>query len=137
MLPIHRATKINPNSASVAEQILQGMISGDSKPQLSPPNISTKSTKYNIKDVKVPDSLVENILNFATKKEEQPIEEPEQLNEEVIVQNKMEDLVKRLSDLLREAKTFISEMNSTGMLGTNMAKPCGETNKPKKKKRKP
>ena len=52
MLPIHRATKINPNSASVAEQILQGMITGDTKPQAVPSNLSNKTTRLNIKDVK-------------------------------------------------------------------------------------
>lgn len=126
MLPPKKATKINPNSGSIAEQILQGMLTGDSKPQLSPAGLPTKTTRLNIKDIKVPDSLVESIVNFATKKEDKPIEEPEPVNEEVVIQNKMEDLIKRLSDLLKEAKQFVNEMTTTGMIGVGKIKPLGK-----------
>lgn len=126
MLPPKKASKINPNSGSIAEQILQGMMTGDSKPQLSPGDLPSKATRLNIKDIKVPDSIVESIINFATDKEDAPEKKPEPVNEEVVIQNKMEDLIKRLSDLLKEAKQFVNEMTTTGMIGVGKVKPLGK-----------
>lgn len=121
MLPPKKATKINPNAALVAEQILQGMNPRDDKPKLSPVH-SGRATNFNIKNVKVPESMVESILGFATGKEEQPVE---RVDEAVVVENKISDLVKRLSSLLVEAKQVLAEMctgTTTGMLATNTAK---------------
>lgn len=111
MLPPKKATKINPNSALVAEQILQGMTSRDDKPKLSPVQ-SKPATNFNIKNVKVPESMVESILGFATGQKDDNLEQ-DSIDESVVIENKISDLVKRLNSLLVEAKEVLSEMCGT------------------------
>ena len=129
MVPSKKAIKSSANSAVLAEQILQGMISGDEKP-ISSPTPTRLDPGPNIKNVKVPDSMVESILGFATKKED--LKDIERFDEAQKVENKISDLVKRLSDLLKEAKEVMSEVTSTGMIASNQKFVLGKKNEHRK-----
>lgn len=140
-MPTNKATRASANSALLAEQILQGIMSGDAKPPVTkvPSNqlvqeFSKKVTSGpNLKNIKISDNLVESIVNFATKKAPEPVVEEERVDEEELVQDRLSDLVKRLSDLLKEAREFMTEMTTTGMIGVGPMK----TMKTKKKGKKP
>ena len=130
-MPTNKATRASANSALLAEQILQGIMGGDTKPPVaqSPSNqlvqeFSKKVTSGpNLKNIKISDNLVESIVNFATKKTPEPIVEKQRVDEEELVQDRLSDLVKRLSDLLKEAREFMTEMTTTGMIGVGPMKP--------------
>lgn len=130
-MPTNKATRASANSALLAEQILQGIMGGDTKPPVaqSPSNqlvqeFSKKATSGpNLKNIKISDNLVESIVNFATKKTPEPVVEEERVDEEELVQDRLSDLVKRLSDLLKEAREFMTEMTTTGMIGVGPMKP--------------
>lgn len=89
------------------------------------PKDSKPNNGLNIKDVVVPDSLVESVLNFNRKiphveevvEEVEPEDQP-RVDEAAIV-SKVSSLVSKLSSLLQEAKMVIAEMTSCGMIGTN------------------
>jgi hypothetical protein len=123
MIPSKKAIKSSANSAILAEQILQGMAKGDENPISSPPQ-----TKFNpgpnLKNIKVPDSLVESIVGFATNKEEP--KKLERFDEVAKVENKISDLVKRLSDLLKEAKQVMSEVTTVGVIASNQKSVLGK-----------
>jgi hypothetical protein len=138
MMPNNKAIKASANSALLAEQIMKGIMGGDTKPPTtqSSPSIEDFSRKVasgpNLKNIKIPDNLVESIVNFATKKAPEPVVvEEERVDEEELVQDRLSDLVRRLSALLKEAKEFVSEMTTTGMIGVGPMK----GNKIKKGKR--
>lgn len=139
MMPSKPAVKLSAKFADLSEQILHGMMTGES-PTVETP-IRSKSQGINIKNVKVPESMVESILGFATGKEPEP--EVESIDEAVVIENKISDLVKRLNSLLVEAKQVLSEMcggmgTTTGMIGTNQKFVLGrKTGSPKGKKKKP
>lgn len=116
MIPPKKAAKSSANSAVLAEQILQGMIRGDEKP-ISSPTQPKFNSGPNLKNIQVPDSLVESIVGFVTNKEEP--KELERFDETAKVENKISDLVRRLSDLLKEAKEVMSEMTTVGMIAPN------------------
>lgn len=130
MMPNSKAIKASANSALLAEQIMQGIMGGDTKPPAAqiPSNqlvqeFSKKVTSGpNLKNINVPDNLVESIVNFATKKGQEPIVEKKRVDEEELVQDRLSDLVKRLSDLLKEAREFMTEMTTTGMIGVGPMK---------------
>lgn len=129
MMPDKKAIKNSANSALLAEQILQGIMGGDTKSPTSQSSIkpiqefSKKAISGpNLKNVKVSDNLVESIVNFATKKTSEIVIEEERVDEEELVQDRLSDLVKRLRDLLKEAKEFMSEMTTTGMIGVGPMK---------------
>lgn len=129
MMPNNKAIKASAKSALLAEQILQGIIGGDTKPPVDQSaskqlfeDFSRKvQSGPNLKNVKISDSLVESIVNFATKKTPEPVIE-QKVNEEELVQDRLSNLVKRLGDLLKEAKEFMAEMTTTGMIGVGPAK---------------
>lgn len=141
MMPNNKATRASANSALLAEQILQGIMGGDTKPPVAQSSsnqlvqeFSKKVTSGpNLKNIKISDNLVESIVNFATKKTPEPIVEEERVDEEELVQDRLSDLVKRLSDLLKEAREFMTEMTTTGMIGVGPMKRM----KTKKKGKKP
>jgi hypothetical protein len=117
MEPSKKSTAKAISAFEAADQILSNMMSG--KENL-PPKKATKIV--DISDVKVPDSLVESIMGFVedTKNSEPQVqEEASELNEEVILESKVNDLVTRLSSLLKEARVVLEEMTSAGMIGTN------------------
>lgn len=130
MMPNSKAIKASANSALLAEQIMKGIMGGDSTPPVTPSQsiqpiqeFSKKvSSGPNLKNVNVPDNLVESIVNFATKKTPDPVVEEERVDEEELVQDRLSDLVKRLSDLLKEAREFMTEMTTTGMIGVGPMK---------------
>jgi hypothetical protein len=140
MMPNNKATRASANSALLAEQIMQGIMGGDTKP----PTTQSPSTQTvqefsrkvtsgpNLKNIKISDNLVESIVNFATKKTPESIVEEERVDEEELVQDRLSDLVNRLTALLKEAKEFVTEMTTTGMIGVGPMK-----SKKKKTMRKP
>lgn len=135
MMPNGAAIKSSAKFANISEQILNGMMTGEPTPTKTP--IATKGQSLNIKNIKVPDSIVESIVGFATNKEELP--EVESIEEAVVVENKISDLVKRLNSLLIEAKQVLAEMcgTTTGMIGTNQKFVLGRKTPGKKNKKKP
>lgn len=97
-----------------------------SKSQLNP-FLGGKVTS-DIKDIKVPDQLVENIISFATKTpakkviEKTEVSEPiveEKLSEVEILEERMTSLIAQLTSLLKEAKEVMNEMTTVGTIGTN------------------
>lgn len=137
MMPSKNAVKNSARIADLSEQILHGMMTGES-PKVETP-IKSKSQGVSIKNVKVPESMVESILGFATGKEPKPEPEVDSIDEAVVIENKISDLVKRLNSLLVEAKQVLSEMcggmgTTTGMIGTNQKFVLGKKAKNKKKK---
>lgn len=135
MMPNGAAIKSSAKFANISEQILNGMMTGDSTPTKTP--TVNKGQSLNIKNIKVPDSMVESIVGFATNKEEPS--EVERIDEAVVVENKISDLVKRLNSLLVEAKQVLAEMcgTTTGMIGTNQKFVLGKKTPGKKIKKKP
>lgn len=73
----------------------------------------------NVKDVEVPDTYVQSIISFATashlneQQDEAPLQE-DSLSEAQRLEEKMQSLVERLLELIREAKGVMTEMTSTG-----------------------
>lgn len=134
-MPNGAAIKSSAKFANLSEQILQGMMTGEPTPTKTP--TVTKGQSLNIKNIKVPDSMVESIVGFATNKEEPS--EVESIDEAVVVENKISDLVKRLNSLLVEAKQVLAEMcgTTTGMIGTNQKFVLGKKAPNKKIKKKP
>lgn len=119
MLPNKKAIKDSAKSALLAEQIMSGMTGGN-KPS---PAASFEQPKFssgpNLKNIKVPESFVESIVGFATKKDSEPVAEV-RLDERQVAENKLSDIVKRLNDLLIEARQIISEVTTTGMIATGV-----------------
>jgi hypothetical protein len=108
--------------ALAATENIFNEISGKSPREAFKPVVQPKA--IDISHINVPDQLVESVINFATGKTksvkiEEPVVEVEEINEEVVATTKLSDLVRRLSDLLKEAKEFLGEMTTTGMIGTN------------------
>ena len=134
-MPNGAAIKSSAKFANISEQILNGMMTGEPTPTKT--LTVNKGQSLNIKNIKVPDSMVESIVGFATNKEEPS--EVESIDEAVVVENKISDLVKRLNSLLVEAKQVLAEMcgTTTGMIGTNQKFVLGKKTPGKKIKKKP
>lgn len=127
-------TKIQDTlKALAATEGIFSEISGKSPKEAFKPILQPKAV--DISHIEVPDQLVESVLKFATGKSKNVVieqdEEPEieEVNEEVVATNKLSDLVRRLSDLLKEAKEFLGEMTTTGMIGTNQKFVLGKKKK--------
>ena len=83
-----------------------------------------------LKDVVVSDNFVNDILSFSEKLNEaseskEEIESQPIVEDKLILEKKLESLVGRLKDLLKEAKTVLSEMTSTGCIGVGPQKSMG------------
>jgi hypothetical protein len=96
-----------------------------SKPQGDP--MAPSKPILDVEDVNVPDSYVESILSFAgamplnEQQEEEPLQE-DSLSEAQRLEERMQSLVERLLELIKEAKGVMTEMTSTGCLGTGVGK---------------
>lgn len=119
MMPNKKAIKDSAKSALLAEQIMSGMVGGDKPPTTTSFQQPKYSSGPNLKNIKVPESFVESIVGFATKKDPEPVVE-DRLDERQVAENKLSDIVKRLNDLLIEAREIISEVTTTGMLATGV-----------------
>lgn len=119
MMPNTKAIKDSAKSALLAEQIMSGMTGGDKPTPAASFQQSKFSSGPNLKNIKIPESFVESIVGFATKKDPEPVAEV-RLDERQITENKLSDIVKRLNDLLIEAREIISEVTTTGMLATGV-----------------
>lgn len=115
MMPDKKAVRSSVNSALLAEQIMNGLAGGEpkspsTKQEFSPARSS--STSFSIKNIKVPDSLIESVVNF-TKGTTEDVKEEQRVDEQEI-ETKISSLVTRLNSLLVEAKQVLSEMCGTG-----------------------
>ena len=129
MMPSKTSVRLCSKFADLSEQILGSMMTGEPTPTKTP---TVKSGQgLNIKNIKVPESMVESIVGFATNREVPS--EVKSIDEAVVVENKISDLVKRLNSLLIEAKQVLSEMHgtTTGMIGTNQKFVLGKKKKKK------
>ena len=128
MMPDKRAIKDSAKSALLAEQILSGMTGGEKPSPTASFQKPSFSSSPNLKNIKVPESFVESIMGFATKNDSEPVVE-QRVDERQIAENKLSDIVKRLNDLLIEAREVISEVTTTGMLASGV---IGKKQYPKK-----
>jgi len=137
MMPDKKAIKNSANFALLAEQIMSGLAGSEDGAPSSKQEFSqakSSSTSFSIKNIKVPDSLVESVLigfgynqpkthpkfgskgdynvNF-TKGTTEHIEE-EKIVDEQEIETKITSLVNRLNSLLVEAKQVLSEMCGVG-----------------------
>lgn len=118
-----------PKSSALrsSEDIFSKMLAeskGQSRPEAPPLNTPMmKARTPDIQNVKLPDSMVNSIIESAfnvSKPIEEVQEEPEEIQiNESQARQKLNDLVLKLADLIKEAKTVLHEMTTTGMLGTN------------------
>ena len=80
-----------------------------------------------VKDVEVPDTYVQSILSLAKvlplneQQDKAPLQE-DSLSEAQRLEEKMQSLVERLLELIREAKGVMTEMNGTGSLSFGAGK---------------
>ncbi len=83
----------------------------------------------NVKDVEVPDAFLASIVEFANLANKSDVEEDaeeevtqvEEIDEQAVVENKVQDLVTRLATLIKEARGVIEEMTTAGMIGVGKA----------------
>jgi hypothetical protein len=100
------------------------------------PKDATPRRGVDLKNVVVPESLIENVINFSKnipEKKKEVVEEIVEVEEEVIneaqIVNRVSVLVSKLSSLLQEAKSVIAEMTTAGMIGTNQKFVLGKKGK--------
>lgn len=129
MMPNSENGKLSSKAALAAEEIMSNLFNG--KNPVKEASISSNpKLADNLKNIRVPDSLVESITGIKsapTKTEKLPQQNKRNLQEEV------NSLITKLSNTLKEAKLLIKEMTTVGMLGTGRSKgkaPC----KPGKKR---
>lgn len=77
-----------------------------------------------VTDTNVSDDYIASILEGTMgvsieKKNKKPIKEQQKKTSKKINEDKVNDLIQRLSSLLAEAKQMINEMTTVGMIGTN------------------
>lgn len=118
----------------IAMGILENM---DPKTAALPPVEANHSIKESIKDpnvsdfvpdvtnTNVSDDYIANILEgtmgvTVERKFKKPIKEQQKQPSKKITEDKVNDLISRLSSLLAEAKEMINEMTTVGMIGTNL-----------------
>ena len=78
-----------------------------------------------IKDVEVPDNFVNEIISFSERfdeskevKEQAQKEVKEQsIEDKVLLEQRLESLIERLKSILKEARTVLTEMTSSGSVG--------------------
>lgn len=106
---------------------------------------SPKGVKDYVPDIRAIDDVPEDFISLiidgkapAKKTKQVIIEERAQAEPKVNYQDKVQSLITRLSDLLKEAKEVLTEMTGSptmvGHLGVNMAGPQKDPLKKKKKK---
>lgn len=114
--------------------LTEGILAGTSPAKEVVPVGADPIVDDGLKAVEVPDSFVDNILNFSdhlnegttATYEEKPIQ---YLNEAKIAEEKLVSIVERLTSLIKEARQVMTEMTSAGMIGVGP-----QTNLLKKKK---
>jgi hypothetical protein len=87
-----------------------------------------------VSDTDVTDDYIQHILEgsmgvpaIPKKQKPQPVKETKK---QPVAEEKISDLINRLSSLLSEAKQVLSEMNTTGMNGTNLSGKTNGSSKP-------
>ena len=100
-----------------------------------------------LKAVVVPDSFVDNIINFSEKLEEGKVSDYREapvdyeqknavmLTESTTTGDKISLIIERLKSLIGEAREVIEEMTTTGMLGQGPQKKLMMVRKPRGKKK--
>lgn len=105
---------------------------------------SPKGVKDYVPDIRAIDDVPEDFISLIidgkapTKKANRVVVEEARVEPEVNYEDKVQSLITRLSDLLKEAKEVLTEMTGSptmvGHLGINMAGPQKDPLKKKKKK---
>jgi hypothetical protein len=136
-------------SVQASEDILASMLSeargggpvSNPTPQRSGPIREAGIPVPDVSKIEVPDAFVTAVLEFTNRgssNEELIVEsgEVEEVNEAVVITNKVQDLVVRLASLIKEARVVLEEMTSVGMIGvgkaTGFKKPVKKVNGPTK-----
>ena len=113
-------------------------ILGNVKTNADVPKDHKPKNGLDVKNIKLPDSYVESILQFSAKagavgirEAVEPVIEEQEVQEinESLIESKVTDLVAKLGSLLKEAKVVIEEMTSCGMIGTNQKFVLGKKGK--------
>lgn len=124
-----------------AESLILGEVADVASGKASHPKASVSEQSLppagkDISKVKVPESFRKEILGESY----QPVEEPEEVVEEVVQEGEMitEETAQEMVSLLKDVRNLLSEMmtmgtTSAGSIGVNLAEP---TNPKKKKKKK-
>jgi len=122
-----------------AESLILGEVADVASGKASHPKASVSEQSLppagkDISKVKVPESFRKEILGESY----QPVEEPEEVVEEVVQEGEMitEETAQEMVSLLKDVRNLLSEMmtmgtTSAGSIGVNLAGPT----KPKKKKK--
>jgi len=122
-----------------AESLILGEVADVASGKASHPRASVSEQSLppagkDISKVKVPESFRKEILGESY----QPVEEPEEVVEEVVQEGEMitEETAQEMVSLLKDVRNLLSEMmtmgtTSAGSIGVNLAGPT----KPKKKKK--
>lgn len=121
------------NASSIFESMRTAGVKPNPDMKASMPYIPPTSPKVpDVSKVVVPHNLVESIVNsMGIKAAKQVIiEEVEQ--PEVLAESKLNGIVTRLTTLIKEAKTVLEEICSTGAIGVSQKKPLKKTNGPTK-----
>jgi len=115
-----------------AESLISEELDGIKTGKVLPPSLQTSPTKNapagkDIRDIKVPNSFMQEVLGESYVPREEPIEEePEIIQEEVEeiveeVATASQERVEKLISLLEDVKSMLSEMTTTGAIGVNFA----------------
>jgi thiamine pyrophosphate-dependent acetolactate synthase large subunit-like protein len=129
----------------IAMSVLSDMATNPSASRMVESNRSAPKVKDYVPDIRVVDEVPEDFISLiidgkAPAKNKKTVAIQEQKAEEVEpnYENKVQSLISRLSDLLKEAKEVLTEMTGSptmvGHLGINMAGPQKDPLKKKKKK---
>jgi len=121
--------------------LTEGILAGTSPAKEIVPVGADPIIDDGLKAVKVPDSFVDNILNFSdhlnegskATYEEKPVQ---YLNEAKAAEDKLVSIVERLKSLIVEAREVLEEATFSGMIGGPGAKKMAMIRRPAKKKRK-
>ena len=129
----------------IAMSVISDMATKPSAHRMIEGNKSAPKTKDYVPDIRVVDDVPEDFISLiidgkAPEKKKKTISIQEQKAEEIEpnYEDKVQSLISRLSDLLKEAKEVLTEMTGSptmvGHLGVNMAGPQKDPLKKKKKK---
>lgn len=115
----------------------EGILNGTSPAKEITPIGADPVIVDDLKGITVPDSFIENIVNFSGKLDEGSVatfeEKPvEFLKEANLSEQKITSLVERLKLLIQEAREVMTEMTTSGMIGSGIQRNLLK----KKKKRK-
>lgn len=134
--------KPNKSVLSSASNIFESMIKSGVKPdpemKKGMPYIPPAQVKVpDISKVSVPDAMLESIFTSMGHKQETKSEEVIQIygqpvEKEILAEAKLNGIVSKLTSLIKEAKTVLEEICSSGAIGVSQKKQLKKVNGPTK-----